>query len=202
MKMLRMFMADRSAASAAEFALVLPIFALFFVGIIDVGLYSWSINRAEKATQIGARYAVVTEMVPAGLTSFSFATSGSPIIPQGTPVPQSSFPDIVCSGTTTISCAGNASFTAANQQAFTNIVGRMNQIDSRIENQNVWVTYSWSGLGFSGDPNGPDVAPIVTVEIRNLQYSPLSGVIFGATVNVRDLSYSLTSEDGSGDYSN
>ena len=197
---LRNFLADKSAASAAEFALVLPIFTLFFVGIIDAGLYAWSINRAEKATQIGARFAVVTDLVPSGLASYSFATQGSPLIPQGDTVPQSRFPDIICTGAGSISC--NGSFGAANTTAFNNIVNRMKLIDSRITAQNVRIIYSWSGLGFSGDPNGPDVAPNVTVELNGLQFKPITGVLFGATMNVPTLSYSLTSEDGSGSYSN
>jgi hypothetical protein len=200
MTALRKFIADRSAASAAEFALVLPIFIIFFVGIIDVGLYAWSINRAEKATQIGARWAVVTDLVPSGLATYSFAIQGSPLIPQGDTVPQSRFPDIVCTGAGTISC--NGSFGDANPTAFGNIVKRMRQIDGRIQNENVRVIYSWSGLGFSGDPNGPDVAPIVTVELVNLRFTPISGVIFGGTINSPNISYSLTSEDGSGSYSN
>ena len=52
---------DRSAASAAEFALVLPLLLLFLFGIIDAGRFMWEYNRAEKATQVGARVAVVTD---------------------------------------------------------------------------------------------------------------------------------------------
>ena len=55
---------DRSGAGAAEFALVLPLFLMFLLGIIDAGRYMWEHNRAEKATQMGTRYAVVTDMVP------------------------------------------------------------------------------------------------------------------------------------------
>jgi len=196
----RTFLRDSRAASAAEFALVLPIFLIFMVGIIDVGLYAWSINRAEKATQTGTRWAVATDLVPAALRDYSYAVSGG--IPQGEVVPQGSFPDVICSGTTTVSCTGNNLFTAANQAAFTAIINRMNQIDRRIANENVRVIYSWSGLGFAGDPNGPDVAPIVTIELSDLEFSPITGLIFGATVDLPTLTYSLTSEDGSGNISN
>jgi hypothetical protein len=194
------FLRDTRAASAAEFALVLPIFLIFMVGIIDVGLYAWSINRAEKATQIGTRWAVATELVPSALRDYSYAVSGG--VPQGTPVPQASFPDITCEGTTTVSCTGNTLFTAANQAAFAAIVSRMSQIDRRIANENVRVIYSWSGLGYAGDPNGPDVAPIVTIELSDLEFSPITGLIFGATVDLPTLTYSLTNEDGMGDFSN
>ncbi|WP_246444371.1 TadE family protein [Sphingomonas sediminicola] len=51
-------------ATAAEFAMVLPLLILFLFGIIDVGRYMWTLNQVEKATQMGARMAVVTNMVP------------------------------------------------------------------------------------------------------------------------------------------
>ena len=44
--------------------MVLPLLLLFIFGIIDVGRLMWTWNRAEKATQMGARFAVVTDMVP------------------------------------------------------------------------------------------------------------------------------------------
>ena len=44
----------------------MPVLILFLLGIIDVGRYMWSINELEKATQMGARMAVVTTWFPAG----------------------------------------------------------------------------------------------------------------------------------------
>ena len=54
---------DCDGAAGAEFALVLPLLILFLFGMIDVGRYMWTINQLEKATQVGARWAVVTDMV-------------------------------------------------------------------------------------------------------------------------------------------
>ena len=42
---------------------MLPLLILFLFGIIDAGRFLWEINRAEKATQVGARLAVVTDVV-------------------------------------------------------------------------------------------------------------------------------------------
>ena len=65
--MLRRFRRCVSGATAAEFALVLPLLLMFMLGLIDVGRVMWTMNRAEKATQMGARYAVATAVLPQGL---------------------------------------------------------------------------------------------------------------------------------------
>ena len=77
----------------------------------------------------------------------------------------------------------------------------MNQIYGGIGNQNVQIDYDWSGLGYSGDHNGSDVDPLVTVTVKNVAFRPifLAGIFnFG----LPDLSYTLTMEDGEGVYSN
>ena len=58
--MIRRLLLDRTASSAAEFAMVLPLLILFLFGIIDGGRYMWEVNKAEKATQAGARVAIAT----------------------------------------------------------------------------------------------------------------------------------------------
>jgi Flp pilus assembly protein TadG len=185
------FVRDQRGASAAEFALVLPLLLLLLFGSVDVGRYGWNLSQAQKATQVGARTAVVTDMVPSALYTYSFAVSGS--VPQGTTVPEASFPTITCqsNGTTaTCSCPGNLSFCGTASNAAFNRVA------------NVQLTYAWSGLGFAGDPNGADVAPLVTVKLRNLQFAPFTSYIWGGQVNLPSFAYSLPMEDGSGTSSN
>ena len=67
LRIIRRLWTQCDGAIGAEFALVFPTLLLFLLGIIDVGRYMWSINQLEKATQIGARMAVVTDMIPGGL---------------------------------------------------------------------------------------------------------------------------------------
>ena len=198
-------MRDRRASSAAEFALILPLFLLFLLGIIDAGRYAWEFNRAEKATQVGARWAVATDVVPSGLGTYSFAVSGG--IPQGTVVPLSAFGGIWCESNGTVSCtckdnSACAFGTAANTSAFQNLVDRMAQIYPNIAAGNVRIDYDWSGLGFSGDPNGPDVAPLVTVSLRDIEFQPMTLILFNGTLPIPSASYSLTLEDGQGTDSN
>ena len=202
---LRNLLRDQHGGPAAEFALVLPLVLLFLFGIIDVGRLAWEVNRAEKATQIGARWAAATDMIASGLAGYSFAT-GTELIPAGTPVPATAFPGITCSSTgsaPTCTCAGACNFpTTADTNAFSSLVARMNNIKPGIAANNVVVEYRNSGLGFAGDPNGPDVAPIISVRLRNLQFVPLTLILFDGAIDLPDFSYSLTMEDGAGDRSN
>ncbi len=200
------FASDRSATSAAEFALVLPPFLLFLLGTFDVGRFIWFVNENEKAAQIGARWAVATDLICDGLNDWSFAVDQSPPILQGGPVPQAVFPGVSFAGgsATTCTCAtgGTCSFPlTADTAAFNTLVDRMQEIQPRLGADDVSIDYAWSGLGYSGDPNGPDVAPTVTVRIDNLGFRPLflAGLL---SLGIPGASYSLTMEDGDGDFAN
>ncbi|MBK5264120.1 MAG: pilus assembly protein [Alphaproteobacteria bacterium] len=197
---------DNRAASAAEFAIVLPLLLLFLVGMLDVGRLMWTWNRAEKATQMGVRYAVATEMIPVGLASYSFTTSGG--IPQGDPIPQSSFGGATCSssgGTTSCLCNSGATcppLGTANDTAFDNIVNRMQAFLPELPDNNITVEYGYSGLGYAGDPNGSDVSPLVTVRIQNMTFQPITLILFNTSITLPSFSAALTLEDGSGNVSN
>lgn len=214
MRLLRSILDDRRAASAAEFALILPVFLIFLLGTIDAGRYAWEFNRAAKATQTGARWAVVTDLIPGGdaddgLKNYSFAETGE--VTQGEPVDDTLFPGVICTsedGIAECECAagGTCNFEVAvdatAQDAWDRLIARMRNIYPAIDSDNVVVEYAWSGLGYSGDPFGPDVAPLTTVSLRDMEFQPLTFYLFGGTIGIPESSYSLTLEDGDGDYSN
>ena len=85
---------------------------------------------------------------------------------------------------------------------FDALVGRMQQIYPAIQSDNVQIDYDWSGLGYSGDPNGPDVAPLITVSLQNMEFQPLTLLLFGGTIGIPESAYTLTMEDGDGTFSN
>jgi hypothetical protein len=71
-----------------------------------------------------------------------------------------------------------------------------------IQDSNVVVEYAGSGLGFAGDPNGPDIAPLITVRLQSMEFTPITLVLFDGRVGLPDFAYSLTAEDASGTTSN
>ncbi len=174
--------------------MVLPLVLLFIFGMIDVGRLMWTWNRAEKATQMGARFAVVTNMVPATLATQNFALSNG--VPGGSPVPTSAF------STTTCDNAGCTNAWGYDAAAFNAVVARMRLMMPEITAANVEIDYENVGLGYAGDPNGPDVAPLVTVRLRNMTFQPISLLVFNGTFNLPDFRSALTLEDGAGTVSN
>jgi hypothetical protein len=66
-----------------------------------------------------------------------------------------------------------------------------------VTDANVVVRYRGSGLGFAGDPTGSDVAPLVTVELRNLTFTPITSFLL-ATLTMPKFSTTLTAEDLTG----
>jgi len=189
---------------AAEFVLVLPLLLLLLLGTIDVGLYAYTINQAEKATQIGARWAAVTDPLATEIrtTSYSGATVGSTQLGQGDRVPAAALGLLTCNSTSCTCTTGPCPGTTFNGAAFTNLATRMKEILPSIKDTNIVVEYRGSGLGYAGDPNGPDIAPLITVRLTGYSYNSVVLSPLGTTTNLPDFAYSITSEDGSGTTSN
>jgi Flp pilus assembly protein TadG len=205
----RSLLRDQSGA-AAEFALVLPIALIFIFGIIDAGRFMWAYNRAEKATQVGARAAVVTNVISTGLGTQDYV--GVNGLTQGDRIPASALSPVTCSctgGTLACTCSGTCptGYATADTTGFNYVVARMQQMEPRINQDNVQVIYRGSGLGFAGDPNGIQVSPLVTVKLSNspsataLKFTPITSLLF-ATITMPTFSTTLTGEDLSGTQSN
>jgi len=207
---IRRLLRDRSGASAAEFGMVLPLLIVLLLGIIDAGRFIWEYNRAEKATQAGARVAVVTQIIPQGVADFKYVgqTVGGVAYLQGDPLAASALGEITCQRTSgSLGCTCDSangycpSLGTTNTAGFNAIVGRMQAMYPRVTADRVVVEYRGSGVGYAGDPGGMDISPLVTVKLRNMPFNPL--FLFGlVSFNLPEFDTSLTAEDSSGSYSN
>lgn len=194
---MRALFRDTRAASAAEFALVLPLFLILLFGIIDAGRYMWSVNRAEKAVQMGVRMAIVTDYVSSSIGQ-SFVGQCATPLGEGDPIPEDCFSTVTCSKS-----SGSATCTtgSANNAAFVRVANRMRLFMPEIRDSNVQIIYSPSGLGYAGNPNGPDLAPLVTVRLSGMSFNPILTLAL-ANVGLPEARSSLTFEDGAGAQSN
>lgn len=208
MTWLRAFLRDELAATTTEFALVVPLFILFVFGAIDVGGFAWKINKLEKATQMGARMAVVTDPVATGLLTENYigrsvTVGGTTVtLTQGATIPAEALGKTVCTASGCTCSANCLSSNAASSTSLTNVANRMRVFDSSIKDSNVQIEYVGSGLGFAGDPDGMEVVPLVTVRLTDMQYQPMIGVLLNAAINLPDFAFTLPMEDGSGTTSN
>jgi Flp pilus assembly protein TadG len=195
---------DSRASTAAEFALVLPLLLILLFGIIDGGRFAWEYNQAEKATQVGARMAVVTDVISTGLRDNTYVgvNVGGKTLKGGDTIPVGALGTITCNSTT-CSCTGACGgiTTGRNATAFTNLVTRMTQIKPDISAVNVRVLYRGSGLGYAGDPNGMEMSPLVTVELTGLQFRPIASLLM-ASFDMPSFATTLTAEDSVGSVSN
>ena len=192
------------AAAGAEFALVAPLLVLLVLGMVDVGRFMWEVNKAEKATQLGARFAIVTTPVSTGLVEADFAGGG---LDAGDLIPAEALGAVTCTSSS-CSCAGACSAlgsTAVNATAFNAIVNRMKWVNPNIQAANVRVIYRGSGFGFAGDaPSGPErmeISPLVTVSLTGMTYQPAMSLLL-ADIGLPAASTTLPAEDAAGAFSN
>jgi len=190
------FFRDRRGAAMLEFtAIVLLMFTMVF-GIIDFGRAFWLWNSAEKATQIGARAAIIADPVAPELATFDCDNGG---VLLGTPcrLGGDSFGAISCSGSTS-NCSvsggtlGSATF---DNTPFNMILSRMQVSYPSLQTANVVVEYRDIGLGFAGRQDGP--VPAVTVRLTGLTYNFLTlGNLLGlGPITMPDFKTTLIGED-------
>ena len=201
---------DRRGSSSAEFVLVLPLLLILLLGIIDAGRFIWEYNRAEKATQAGARVAVVTQIIPQGVADFKYVgqTVGGKSYIQGDPLLVSALGKVECKRTAgSLGCTCDSAngycptLGTTNTAGFDAIVTRMQAMYPRVSANSVVVEYRGSGVGYAGDPSGMDIAPLVTVTLTGMTFRPL--VFFNAIAfSLPPFRTSLTAEDSANTASN
>lgn len=196
-KLWRRALRDCEGSALVEFTLVFPIFMVCAFGTVDVSymLFEWA--QANKATYIGARTAVVSNPVASGVTNLTYSTQTTELsascfnAADGTANSTASCPTVstVCtpSSGTGGSCTGGYTF---DNTAFTTVFTKMQAVFSRLQRQDVQITYKTNGLGYVGElstglnaPGTSGALPMnVTVAIRCMTHQIffISNFITGA----------------------
>ena len=187
--------------------MVVPLMLILIFATVDVGRLMWEFNQAEKATQMGARFAVVTTPVSPGLVEADFA-SGT--LPAGDLIPADALGGLTCTSAS-CTCTGNCpvSDLSVDSAAFSALVTRMQAFKPDIQAANVRVTYRGSGFGYAGSaaaggggiPETMEISPLVTVSLTGLRFAPATTFLL-ADLDLPAFSSTLPAEDASGQYSN
>ncbi|MGD8325461.1 MAG: pilus assembly protein [Sphingomonadales bacterium] len=188
-------------AAAVELAIVALFFFVIFFAILDFGRLWYTYNVAEKATQVGARYAVVALPVYPTLQDFDAIDAGV-AVGNGERLGPLALGEVTCTSTTctcTETAGGNCAALpneSTDDTAFEDIVFRMQMMMPQIQPENVTITYRHVGLGFAGNPFGPDYSPTVTVRLTGMTFDFVTPTLLGlGSVNLPAYATTLTGED-------
>jgi len=168
------FIKSERAGVTVEFVAIMPAFMLLTFFIMEITIAVLWIGTAEKAAQLGARLAVVSNTAVAGLppnnalfdVNFAFGQSCSIGACQ-------SFATLTCTGGTGGDC---------DSTNFDTIVSRMSDVFGLLRNlpqpagDYVTIEYTYVGLGFAGGP----VVPSVTVTLSGVPYGTVMTTILGS----------------------
>ena len=197
------FRRETKGVVLAEALLTLPIVLLMVTAMVELGMGMYQWNQTVRAVQIGARLAAVSSPLATNYDASlgaGFTDSNGDALPEGDPIP---------SGNNSISCGagGNGTCDATRLSRIVfgsdgrcapnnrNTVAGMCDIAPWITTNNIRVTYTLTGLGYVGRPNG--IATTVTVEVRDVYFDFifLDAFIGGNGFAIPAHPVSFTSED-------
>ncbi len=187
------FLKNRRGAAATEFALVALVFAVMIVGILDFGRGMWEYNRSVKACQYGVRFAVVNDMVPDLLAAWNGVLDGG--LAGGDDIAVGAITPNPVSCNSTGCTPGDWGYDAAAYDAIVQRMAGYYPILLTDPNAVVTITYEHIGMGFAGNPFGPDVWPLTTVAISGITFQFFTPFITAANFQFPECTATLTGED-------
>ena len=181
----RRFVRDSRGGVAVEFVALVPAFLFLTFFVLEIGIAVLWVGTVEKAAQLGARLAIVSNRVVTGLPATYSRTTGynwgqncsaGACDPDGDGL---GFTTKTCGGGSgedcdTVTCL-NASVTCFNV-----VVNRMRDIASVIQPSHVTMTYEYVGLGYAGGP----IIPRVTVTLQGVPYNTFTTSILAGLMTM------------------
>ncbi len=188
---------DQRGISSIEFVIVATVFFMLIFGMVDFSRAMWEWNAAAKATHWGVRYAVVNDMVTIQMSEWSGTVDGG--LGAGSAVSVASLNGLAdtftCTSTTGCNLQTDTT-TDFDSDTFNDIVARMRAIYDKIQPENVIIEYRHIGLGFAGNPIGPDLHPAVTITLVGMQFDFVTPGLAGIfNIAMPDFAATMTGED-------
>lgn len=156
MKFVKKTLGNNKGATLIEVSLLLPVILSVTFGICEFGYILFQNNSAQKATQVGARYAATRTAAISNLTDCFVSTAG------------------YAAGTDCVDVTGYASYvetcpgnTDCVDSVIDAILARMQTVYPSMQKANLEITYSSTGLGFVGRQRP---VPAITVKVIDLDY--------------------------------
>jgi hypothetical protein len=161
---------DASGAMIVEFALVFPVVLLLTMGSVDVAMYTYQANAAAKATELGARWAVVNPPISANFVTALNSTSWWPDGSLG-----KSCQEVAGGCWPTASASYDCISAGCNM---TTILAEMQRAYPQLTAAEVQVSYQIHpqarSIGFVGRPGGNPVDVVVSIRCKPFQFAFLT----------------------------
>jgi hypothetical protein len=184
------FIQDSRGGVAIEFVAILPAFLLLTFFVMDVAVAMLLIGTVEKAAQLGARLAIVSDYAVAGLPPARKNSVNAGFVPGDNcniAVSASLDPCTRFNGGNPLICIGGEGDDC--EEGFDVIFARMDRLASILERTNVTIAYEYIGLGFADGP----IVPRVTVSVQGVPYNTVSSQLL-------DGLYGLLTGDADADF--
>jgi len=166
------FWKDKKGSTLIEFSLIMTLLFVVTFGILEGAYIAYQLNNAQKATQLGARYASTRESV-VDLTVFEDCgadhtakagtackdipnqtdSGGNPLHPD-----YDGFDTVTCATPTASDCV---------EDAWNAVLAEMQTVYPEIEAANLEISFSYTGLGYVGRRKP---VPAITVSLINMKY--------------------------------
>ncbi|WP_378951574.1 TadE/TadG family type IV pilus assembly protein [Mesorhizobium sp. ANAO-SY3R2] len=201
--MLKRFATAESGAAMVEMTIVMTLLLALTLGFVDFGYAFYQWNAANKAVQVGARLASISDPVAKGLLT------AAPTATPGAPVTAGAYGPFVCTSAGGVSCPsydstnfsrifrGDTAVTANDACPPPTGTQRpgMCHFFPALKRENVVITYAATGLGFQTRLSGP--VPTITVSLQNVNFRFffLSGLMGFTDIAMPSMLSTVTGED-------
>lgn len=178
---------NEDGAATVEFVAVSFALLILVFFVVELTLLFFFSLSAQKAAQVGARLAIVSNPAAVGVPVTNTRTAGGVF---GVSCSDASSP---CINFGTLTCSGGDA--SCDVAAFNRILTGIQRFLGDAQAEDITISYTYVGLGFAGGPSTPSI----TVTIANVDYTTgIIGAIVGtggAFSALPAVSATLTGED-------